>query len=42
MLEEEEGPSPAFVKAVNRNVVDWLYEHIKEYDAAVAAYINRK
>lgn len=38
MLEEEEGPSEAFVKAVNKNVIDWLYTHIKGFDRAVAAY----
>lgn len=38
MLEEEEGPSDAFVKAVNKNVIDWLYRHIKGFDCAVAAY----
>lgn len=37
MLEEEEGPSDAFVKAVNKNVIDWLYNHIKTFDRAVAA-----
>lgn len=40
MLEEEEGPSEAFVKAVNKNVVDWLYNHIKTFDCSVASYIN--
>lgn len=38
MLEEEEGPSDAFVKAVNKNVIEWLYKHIKGFDCAVAAY----
>ena len=28
MLEEEEGPSERFVKAVQENVIDWLYRHI--------------
>ena len=40
MLEEEEGPSDAFVEAVNRNVIDWLYKHIKGFDCAVASYIK--
>lgn len=40
MLLEEEGPSDAFVKAVNKNVIDWLYEHIKGFDCSVASYIN--
>lgn len=42
MLEEEEGPSEAFVQAVNKNVVDWLYKHIKTYDCSVATYINMR
>ena len=29
MLEEEEGPSNAFVEQVNKNVIEWLYRHIK-------------
>ena len=40
MLNEEEGPSDAFVKAVQKNVVDWLYNHIKTFDSSVATYIN--
>ena len=40
MLEEEEGPTDAFVEAVNRNVIDWLYKHIKGFDCSVASYIN--
>lgn len=40
MLLEEEGPSDAFVKAVNKNVIDWLYDHIKGFDCSVASYIN--
>ena len=42
MLEEEEGPSPRFVEAVQENVVDWLYRHIKGFDCSVATYINMK
>ena len=38
MLEEEEGPSDAFVAAVNKNVIDWLYRHIKGFDRSVAEY----
>lgn len=38
MLEEEEGPSEAFVDQVNRNVIDWLYRHIKGFDRSVAEY----
>ena len=40
MLEEEEGPTDAFVEAVNKNVIDWLYKHIKGFDCSVASYIN--
>lgn len=40
MLEEEEGPSDAFVAAVNKNVIDWLYCHIKGFDRSVAEYKN--
>ena len=39
MLTEEEGPSPAFVAAVEKNVVDWLYKHIQGFDRSVAEYI---
>lgn len=38
MLEEEEGPSDAFVKKVQENVVDWLYGHIQGFDRSVAEY----
>lgn len=40
MLEDEEGPTDAFVEAVNKNVIDWLYKHIKGFDCSVAAYKN--
>ena len=36
----EEGPSAAFVEAVNKNVIDWLYKHIKGFDCSIAAYMN--
>ena len=42
MLEEEEGPSQKFVEAVQKNVVDWLYKHIRTYDCSVATYMNMK
>ncbi len=42
MLEEEEGPSQKFVEAVQKNVVDWLYKHIRTYYCSVATYINMK
>ena len=38
MLEEQEGPTDAFVEAVNKNVVQWLYGHIKGFDCSVATY----
>ncbi len=38
MLEEEEGPSNAFVEQVNINVIEWLYRHIKGFDRSVAEY----
>lgn len=40
MLEEEEGPTEAFVEAVKKNVVDWLLKHIQIWDKQVAAYIQ--
>ena len=38
MLEEQEGPSDSFVEAVNKNVTEWLYYHIKGFDRSVAEY----
>lgn len=38
MLEEEEGPSAAFVSQVQHHVIDWLYGHIKGFDRSVAEY----
>ena len=38
MLEEEEGPSETFVAQVQKNVVDWLFTHIKGFDRSVAEY----
>ena len=40
MLVEEEGPTIAFVAAVEKNVVNWLFDHIKNMDQALAAYIQ--
>ena len=40
MLEEEEGPTAAFVEAVKKNVVDWVINHIKAFDCSVATYIH--
>lgn len=39
MLEEEEGPSEAFVEAVKKNVVEWLLKHIQVWDRQVAEYV---
>lgn len=38
MLEEEEGPSDAFVDQLNKKVIEWLYYHIKGFDRSVAEY----
>ena len=40
MLEEEEGPTDAFVAAVNKNVVDWLVNHIQGCDKKVAEFVK--
>lgn len=40
MLEEEEGPSEAFVSAVNKNITDWLVNHIQKWDKAIADFIK--
>ena len=42
MLEEEEGPTDAFVDAVKKNVVDWLFDHIKQMDQALAAFVQKE
>ena len=42
MLIEEEGPSDAFVEAVQKNVIDWFYRHIKGFDRSVASFIQLK
>lgn len=42
MLEEEEGPSDAFVARVKENVVNWLYSHIQGFDRSVAEYKNMR
>ena len=41
MLEEEEGPSEAFVEAVRKNVEEWLQNHIMSWDKEVAGYAER-
>lgn len=40
MLEESEGPTDEFVVQVQKNVIDWLYRHIKGFDRSVAEYKN--
>lgn len=40
MLEESEGPTDDFVVQVQKNVIDWLYRHIKGFDRSVAEYKN--
>ena len=40
MLEEEEGPTEAFVEAVKKNIVDWLLNHILVWDKQLALYIR--
>ena len=41
-LNENEGPDDQFVEQVKRNVVDWLFQHIKTFDRSVAEYIHLK
>ncbi len=38
MLQEEEGPSAAFVAKVEENVIKWFYTHISGFDRSVAEY----
>ncbi len=40
MLEEEEGPSEAFVDAVKKNIAQWLVDHICVWDKQLAQYIR--
>lgn len=42
MLEDQEGPTEAFVEQVNKNVIEWLYKHIKGFDRSVAEYKNMR
>ena len=39
-LNENEGPDDLFIEQVKRNVVDWLFQHIKTFDRSVAEYIH--
>lgn len=38
MLQEEEGPSAAFVEKIEKNVINWFYTHIEGFDRSVAEY----
>ena len=40
MINENEGPDDQFIEQVKRNVVDWLFQHIKTFDRSVAEYIH--
>lgn len=42
MLEDQEGPTDAFVAQVNKNVVDWFLRHIQGFDRSVAEFKNLK
>ena len=42
MLEEEEGPSQAFVEKIQENVIIWFYTHIEGFDRSVAEYKNMR
>ena len=42
MLEEQEGPTEAFVAQVQENVINWLDNHIKGFDRSVAEYKNMR
>lgn len=39
-LDELEGPNKDFTDKVQKQVVDWLFRHIKSADRSVAEYIN--
>ena len=40
MLVEEEGPTDAFVNAVQKNVKEWMFTHIQKVDQAMAEYVR--
>lgn len=42
MLAEQEGPTDEFVEAVNRNVMEWLMNHIKGFDKAIVTFMQSK
>lgn len=37
---EQEGASPFFISTVNKQVVDWLIQHIGKADKAFAVFVN--
>ena len=41
-LQEYEGPTDRFSELVQKNVIDWLFGHIKTYDRSVAKFIFMK
>ncbi len=42
MLEDQEGPTDAFVEQVNQNVINWFTHHIQGFDRSVAEYKNMR
>ena len=38
-LRDSEGPTEQFSELVQKNVVDWLFGHIKTFDRSVAEFI---
>ena len=38
----DEGPTDRFSELVQKNVIDWLFGHIKTYDRSVAKFIFMK
>lgn len=38
MLDEQEGPTDAFVEQVKKKVLEWLLSHIQGFDRSVAEY----
>ena len=38
-LKDYEGPTDQFSELVQKNVIDWLFGHIKTYDRSVAEFI---
>ena len=42
MLDEQEGPTDAFVEQVKKKVLEWLLSHIQGFDRSVAEYKYRR